>query len=505
MAIAPAGTLCYTLLGVGTATGPVLLAMAPAAACGWHGTKAWKEQMKRNLAAGIGLLLAVATLLALVPKAHQSRVLASPSAQHTIYLPLVVRTHRPVQPTFGVRMQEVSDAFGLPEAVQAGVHTVSAVTFSWKQIEPVDLTPAQYDFGYVDEDSLLSAAANGLELIGTIHHTPDWAQALPGYSCGPILPDKLDDFAEFLQALVSRYSVEPYNVRHWAIWNEPDIDWRDVAPTSRIGCWGDKNLPDFGGSAYGQMLQVAYPAIKAASPHARVIAGNLLLNDPVSLSSKFAEGILQGGGGPFLDVLAFHGYSYYGNSLGKMGNLNWSDSVTTAIPEKVSFLRSVLDAYGLRSKPIMTTEASMLIVSNNPTPDALETQAMYMPRVYAEGLSLGLEGVVYYSMTDDWTGRNNGLLKPDLAAKPSYHAYKTAASYLSQAYYAAPASGYPQGIEGHAFALPTGQDLDVIWCDDGTYRTVTLPAGALAYDRYGAGLGGGAVQVGYSPVYVVKP
>ncbi len=429
----------------------------------------------------------------------------SPIAQYAIHMPLIMNKHVPIESIFGVRMQQVTDDFGLPEAVAAGAKTVRSVTFSWSLIEPVRTSPPTYVWTAVDTASLENAANSGLELIGNIHHTPSWAQALPGYSCGPIKADRLSAFAQFLQALVSRYSVHPYHVRHWSIWNEPDIDPLDahLPPDSRIGCWGDADLPDFGGSAFGQMLQVAYPAIKAAAPEAEVIVGGLLLDKPSGVPSEFTRGILQGGGGPYFDVLGFNVYTYYQGALGVMRNGNW-DSIT-AIPEKAAFLRSVLDDYGFEDKPIMATEGSMLVISDNPTPDSLETQAMYVPRAYAEALSLGLTKLIYYSMTDDWEGRNNGLLRGDLSKKPSYYAYEAATSFFSQAYYTSLVSGYPVGVEGYAFGLISGNRMDVIWSIDGQPRMVAVPVGALAYDRYGVSLGSGTIQLGYSPVYVVKP
>ena len=85
--------------------------------------------------------------------------------------------------------------------------------------------------------------------------TPAWAQKYPGVACGPISEDALDDFAEFMAALVSRYSQPPYNVRYWEIGNEPDIDRTLVDSQSIYGCWGEKDDPYYGGKYYGEMLK----------------------------------------------------------------------------------------------------------------------------------------------------------------------------------------------------------------------------------------------------------
>jgi hypothetical protein len=71
--------------------------------------------------------------------------------------------------------------------------------------------------------------------------------------------------------LVSRYSVAPYNVKYWEIWNEPDIDHTIFTSDSTFGCWGEQSdALGFGGGYYAQALQAAYPQIKAADPEAQV-------------------------------------------------------------------------------------------------------------------------------------------------------------------------------------------------------------------------------------------
>ena len=428
------------------------------------------------------------------------------------FLPLITVDHAQPSSAFGVQMVAVDDARGLQQAVDADVHWVRSAVFSWQAIEPTRTNPPTYHWDQVDEASLLNAAQNAMRFLGQVHFSPSWAQKIPGYSCGPIRPDALDEFAQFLQALVSRYKQPPYNVHDWELWNEPDVDPSQVAPDSGYGCWGDKNDAYFGGGYYAEMLKVAYPTIKLADPQARVLVGGLLLDcDPNNqqcpaekrLPSMFLEGILRNGGGPYFSIVAFHSYTYYGGRLGAMSNPNWPGSVT-AIPEKVSFLRGVLQEYGYQRKPLLGTEAAAQCFTA--TPDCLETQAMYVPRAFAESLALGLRAQIYYKMVDDgW--RNVGLLKRDLTSKPAYLAYATASLFLSAVQYQAVVDGYPAGIEGYAFARPrNGGNLDVIWSADGSPQSVPLPSGASAFDRYGASIGGsGTIQVDHSPVYVVRP
>jgi hypothetical protein len=437
----------------------------------------------------------------------------------TAYIPLVTSSFNLLPPAFGVQLAtNISNATGLAQAKQAGVRWIRFNAFNWDKIEPVHTDPATYDWSAVDEQSIGRAAANGMELIGIISYAPSWAQALPGTSCGPIRQDSLDEFAQFLTALVTRYRVSPYNVRYWELGNEPDIDPSLVGPDSGFGCWGDINDPYYGGRYYAEMLKAAYEAIKAADPTAQVLIGGLLLDcnpdnppaDPSNPSGlkdctpgKFLEGILLNEGGSYFDIVSFHAYTYFWENDGTIHNPNWPGSVTVT-PDKAAFLRQVLSQYGYQDKELMNTEAALLCFDD--TPACREMQARYMPRAYAEALALGLRGQIYFSMINNsWF--YTGLLEPDLTPKPAYVAYSAAASYLTSVSYQGPVTGYSSSIEGYRFHQAYGPwYIDVIWSPDDTIQDVTLPLGASAYDHYGSLVAdSGTVQVGNGPVYIKKP
>jgi hypothetical protein len=262
------------------------------------------------------------------------------------------------------------------------------------------------------------------------------------------------------------------------------------------------------------MLKVAYPAIKAADPKAQVLNGGLLLDcDPRNAGCAgathgdkppmFLEGILANGGGPYFDILSFHAYSHYAGTQGQMTNVAWPGS-TTAVAEKVDFLQEVLKKYGFGDKPLMNTEAALLCKTS--TVGCQETQAVYVPRAYADAMVQGLLGQQYFAMINEhWY--YTGLLRPDLSPKPAYNAFKTASSFLGTAKYEGPATIYPAGIEGYTFSRSGPMpNLDLIWSTDGASRTVVLPAGAKAYDRYGTEIStSAAIQVDYGPVYITRP
>ncbi len=404
---------------------------------------------------------------------------------------------------FGVQIEgPISEAHGLQQAVSAGAHWVRFDAFDWDRIEPLPTSPATYHWEAVDEASLLNAAQNRLEIIAVVKYLPGWAQKYPGSGCGPIHSEALGRFGKFLSSLVSRYKKPPYNIKYWELGNE--IDAPRVEARSVFGCWGDGSDPYFGGEYYARMLKAAYPAIKAADPQAQVLLGGLLLDNPNEIPNtmaRFFEGVLRGGGGPFFDLVNFHSYSYFTGIPGLLYNPNWPGS-PTSLPEKVAFLKTILNRYGWGNKPLINTEAALYCDVN--TDSCLETQAVFAAKAYAEGIALGLQGLVYYALKSEH--RLTGLLRPDNTPRPSYLAFKTAATFLTLARYRGPVAGYPAGIEGHSYWPQVGNSIDVIWTTDGAPRSVSLPSEAEAFDRYGTPLpvSEDKITVDYGPVYIQK-
>ncbi|MFQ5615847.1 MAG: hypothetical protein ACE5GO_05235, partial [Anaerolineales bacterium] len=184
-------------------------------------------------------------------------------------------------PLMGVEMiNNGSFISKVPIAAQAGVHWVRLNGLFWSDIEP---TEGERDWDQLSlfEERIQAASAAGLQMIVIVRSTPAWAQARPGYYCGPVHPGKLATFGKFMHDLVSRYSQPPFNVRYWELGNEPDIDPRHVPPDNIFGCWGDENSPYYGGEYYAEMLKAVYPQVKAADPDTQVLVGGLLLDcDP---------------------------------------------------------------------------------------------------------------------------------------------------------------------------------------------------------------------------------
>ncbi len=428
--------------------------------------------------------------------------------------PITVTPEFPLPPpVIGSQMHQIDQAHGLDWATEAGVHWMRFDVFHWDRIEPASTDPPVYNWQVVDETSLRNAAEAGMQVIAAVKFTPEWAQKVSGSFCGPIKQDALDEYAQFLNALVMRYRQPPYNIRYWELGNEPDVDPRLVEPRSVLGCWGDENAPYYGGRYYAEMLKVAYPAIKAADPKAQVLVGGLLLDcDPTHppqgkdcIPAKFLEGILHNGGGSYFDIVSFHGYALYDSALPWDEHFPSWEARGGVVLGKINFLREVMSAYGV-DKPLMHTEGSLLCHPNHPLckpPLAAfyEMQADYVVWLFVRNWAQGLLGTIWYQFEGPgW--RHGGMLDGGQDPKPAFHALNFLSEELAGASFSRTVSRYPE-LRAYEFSTPEKR-IWVLWAPDMQPHRIGLPAGVHGvYDKLGRDItpAGNTISI-QDPIYV---
>jgi len=454
---------------------------------------------------------------------------------NNVYLPFI---NKPIIPIFGVESNLLHSSWLQEKAKEANVYWTRNFAISWKDIEPIRTDPPTYHWEEVDETTLINANANGLKIIAVVKLTPDWAQKYPGYSCGPVAEAHLDEFAEFMQAVVERYSRSPYDIKYWEIGNEPDIDYRlPDDPNSIYGCWGDQDDNYYGGGYYAEALSHIYPAIKTADPNSKVLIGGLLLdcnpdNPPPNsncLPGRFFEGILDhngaGDGANYFDIVSFHAYPYYygGNDHGALyqdeNNIKWGVSYTSTytitrgiVLGKLDFLRLKMQAAGI-DKPIMQTEGSLLFYCKEinqaecPTPpdDFFEKQADYVVWLYIRNWAEGILGTTWYTLEGrGW--QNGGLLDGSQQPRPAYYALKFLSEELNGAKFSGKITDNPD-VRGFDFRK-SNKHVWVLWSPDEQDHLFQLPASynntnTIIYDKYGNSISWTPSEITVnSPIYV---
>jgi len=198
---------------------------------------------------------------------------------------------------------------------------------AWDVVEP---RPGDFQWAAIDR-KVAAAARNRIDVLGLVVRTPNWAASVPGQPFSP--PRDPATYAAFLRTLVGRYgprgsfwsanpSLPRVPVRHWQIWNEPNI---------AINFVGVRSWP----ATYARLLRAAYRAVHGADSGARVVMAGLANFSWRDLSRAYRAGVR----GSF-DVAAVHPFSGRPSNSVKITRLN----------------RDVMNRNGDSRKPIWLTE-----------------------------------------------------------------------------------------------------------------------------------------------------
>jgi polysaccharide biosynthesis protein PslG len=282
------------------------------------------------------------------------------------------------------------------DAMQAmGVQNVR-ILIPWNNVEP-----ANNYFYWNKVDALVDAAySRNMGILGVLNSTPAWAVA-PGQPAPASPPVSTTEYAQFVGAVAQRYAGK---ISAYEVWNEPNAST----------FWYPSPDP----AAYTQLLQAAYPAIKAADPNATVIGGVVgwvtdYPNRAIS-PAKFVQGMYDAGAQGYFDALSYHPYQYQvpfgqGRPYGAASPINQLD-----------LIHQEMVTAGDGSKLIWATEYG------EPTSVVSEaTQASFISNFLNTWSSFDYTGPSFiYTTRDRNTGSTNtqdtfGVLRTDWTRKPA--------------------------------------------------------------------------------------
>jgi hypothetical protein len=424
-----------------------------------------------------------------------SPVSSAPLDTQYLYLPLIGRDL--TKTIFGgeISVDVISFPSTWPKAVASSMYWVRRNGLLWADVQPNNKDEWNWQVISGLDAELAATSQAGAQTILTIRNTPLWARKTPAELCSAVSAASMADFANFVAAVVARYSFPPYNVKYYEIGNEPDVD-PQIMPVhdGTFGCWGDDQDEFYGGGYYADMLKQVYPAVKAVNPQAQVLIGGLLLDcDPTDMAPgagcagiyhnakppKFFEGILRNGGGAYFDIVNFHGYPGQQtsdiNPIVSERSFNSWKSRGGVVLGKIAFLREVMAAYGVY-KPIFQTEVALMRDKTYTNIAAFERRkADYVAWVFARGMSQDLLGTTWYTFNGPgWN--SSGILAPNQEETPAYLAMKFAVQKLGGTQYSIPIRNYA-GLEGFEFNRGGAYHMWVLFSSDNSSPILTLPAG----------------------------
>jgi hypothetical protein len=263
------------------------------------------------------------------------------------------------------------------DAVAKTKATWLRVLIDWHLVEPM---PGAYNWGYVDH-WVNGARQRGLNVLGLIAYTPDWARAPGSYFSAP--PVDPNTFAAFSEKVVQRYRDR---ISNWEIWNEP-------------------NVPLFFGQVpdradrYTELLKTAYPAIKASQPDSTVIAAGLSRAWAPDDPPTFVKAMYDLGAKGSFDAMAMHPY-VYPNGIGVDDHNGWSD---------VERVHQLMVAKGDGGKKIWMTEIGAPTSAPSAAGVSQQEQARQITDVLWKAAQSGFSGPAFvFSIRDiDSADRDN--------------------------------------------------------------------------------------------------
>jgi hypothetical protein len=305
---------------------------------------------------------------------------------------------------FGINFVNPSEPW-LSLAREAGARVVRW-QFNWRDHEP---SPGVWEWE-ISDGQIEAWRGAGLEVHAILHFPPDYAMAHPG-GLMPVnfdLPwnDPNNGWAQYCNHFAAHYRGQ---IASYEVWNEPDLDqyWEGTAPE------------------YYDLLKSCYQGIKAADPAVPVsMAGVVLIAD----RGFFPEVVRLAASDPAGPA---HNYFFDAASIHMYADPDLAYSLTNEA-------RRILRNYGLGDKPIWITETNVMIRGYATVPDdagwgrATEDEAAwYILQAATNAYAAGAERFMVFRMADDGMTEAYGLVRSDGTPRPSYEAFKLAATLLT--------------------------------------------------------------------------
>ena len=328
---------------------------------------------------------------------------------------------------------------------EAGFHWIRQ-QFPWEDIEIAakgDYVDPKWNVSTWDKYDRIVALAekHGLQIIARLDAPPAWSRKMgsaPGWTMAP--PDNLDDYGDFVYAVVNRYKGR---IRYYQVWNEPNI----------FPEWGDQPADPAG---FVKLLQVAYRRAKEADPDCVIISAGLAQTTqetpeefrPRNMSDLlYLDKMYLAGAKGYFDVM---GAQVYGLFTGPYDRRVSRDRSNFA---RVQLLREIMVRYGDADKPIWATEVGWNALpedfSGPPIYGRVSEyyQALYAVQAYERAArEWPWMGVMNYWFLRRPSDAEKGqawyyfrMLEPDFSALPVYDSLASLAQQPPRAY-----SGYHQ-------------------------------------------------------------
>ncbi len=371
---------------------------------------------------------------------------------------------------------------------------------TWAAVEPVR---GEFDFRWFD-DVVDMALDYGLKYLGILAYGNKWAsregESLPDDQGDFYPPDDPGDFANYVYTTVQHYRGR---IKMWEIWNEPNGGYR---------FWKSSLVGDPEG--YGNLLKVAYEAVKRACPECIVSYGGLFYHQEVIMGAPlYLEKSLEYNPdlGNYFDVFAYHPYPFYP----PMAPPESDGFLETPIYDMSYNLTSILEMHGI-SKPLWITEIGWPTIYSLSETD----QARYLVRSFVLAYATGASMYLYFTFWDSDITRAivppeakfglydypYGVTDFESLAKPAWFAYANVIRLLGNSRFFGECDDMVKFDPLSQFALEFtrgDERICVVWQRSGNSKLVLKERPDAILSMYGEEIADNPM-VSPSPVFLIR-
>ena len=210
--------------------------------------------------------------------------------------------------------------------------------FSWEEIER---RKGQFDWDKADQ-IIAVFEKYGIKVVARLDRPPAWAHNDKTIPQAP--PDDYNDYGDFVDAFVRRYSGR---VSYIQIWNEPNI----------FPEWGNRPVDPAG---YAALLEIAYQRAKAADSNVRVLSAPLAItlgegwapNSPFWRHMNdldYLDALYKAGAKDYFDILS-------ANAFGLRAAPEDPPDPNQLNFQRVVLARQIMEKYGDTNKAVWINE-----------------------------------------------------------------------------------------------------------------------------------------------------
>jgi hypothetical protein len=318
----------------------------------------------------------------------------------------------PPDPRFGI-----VEAYVNPAAASEAGAGYTRIIFRWDLIQPGG--PGDWKPANVPDPFIAAELAAGREVVAALVSTPAWATA-DGSGSAKAVPD-MSYWEQFVRRMAQQYQGR---IRHWIIWNEPDV-WDVNHPG---GTWAGSE------EDYYRLLKTAYLAIKDVDPTLQVhIAGLTYFWDWERGQRQYLDRLL--------DVIVADpeapAHGYYFDAV--VYHLYFKPRQTLDIMDEV---QGMLAGHGIMAKEIWINETNAPPSEDPQEPPwstprfrvSLEEQSAFVIQEFALAFAGGANRVEFYKLRNSADHPESiepyGLLRADDSRRPAFAAYQVVTTYL---------------------------------------------------------------------------